>query len=156
MPFSLQFHRGGNPFCYSHLPSLVTSSTLDYVVKSKMPEGILWPSTSCLNTEILGFRGKMDDVFVNTVYAGASQTTEGLRLTEQDTVSMSTWRRCSLFLNNLQCALHWKAQWQLTSWLLQPAINCPFQVKMAPLILCACLPSKRLSKKVSISHRDVK
>lgn len=100
-----------------------------------------------------------NDAFGNTPYAGASQTMEDIRLkqpriAQQDAALTSTLRRHALFINSLQCVLDGKAR--LTSWLLQPAIHFSFQVKMVPLILCARLYSKLLSKKVSISHRDVK
>lgn len=129
----------------------VTSSTPDYAVGAKRPESTLRWSASCSNAaESLGL-------------PRPAWMSPGTHRSQTQVTLLKIWLNAGKVAKNCQtlnCAhIHFKTalpaykqspvhvglkstEWQLTGWLLQPAINCSFQVKMVPLILFAWLSSK--------------
>lgn len=129
----------------------VTSSMPDYAVGAKTPESTLRWSASCSNApESLGLPRQ-------------AWMSPGTHRPQTQVTLLKIWPNAGKVAKNCQmlnCAhIHfkkalpaykqspvrvgWKSmEWQLTGWLLQPAINCSFQVKMVPLILFAWFSSK--------------
>lgn len=129
----------------------VTSSTPDYAVGAKRPESTLRWSASCSNTaQSLGLPRQ-------------AWMSPGTHRSQTQVTLLKIWLNAGKVAKNCQTLnyahIHfkkalpaykqspvhvgWKStEWQLTGWLLQPAINCSFQVKMVPLILFAWLSSK--------------